>query len=78
MAPRTYYFTAQDGDIMRQWLDALQRLTSSQRASRMGAFKIIRSVEIRVVEAKDLPRSGDHYCLVLIDDDQQVRVLFLP
>lgn len=59
---------------MRQWMETLQRLTHRQRSSRLNMFKVIRSVDVRVVEAKELSRSGDYYCMVLLDDEQQVGV----
>ena len=64
---------APDQSTMRQWMETLQRLTHRQRSSRLNMFKVIRSVDVRVVEAKELSRSGDYYCMVLLDDEQQAR-----
>eukprot|EP00042_Codosiga_hollandica_P050195 m.594931 g.594931 ORF g.594931 m.594931 type:complete len:1080 (-) comp58037_c0_seq2:86-3325(-) len=72
---RTYYLSASDGESCNAWMTALREVCIETIPGFDKRPHIVRSFEVKVIEAKDLHKPGDYYCLVLLDSEKQARTL---
>ncbi|EGD82365.1 hypothetical protein PTSG_03032 [Salpingoeca rosetta] len=67
---RTLYIECPDQKTYRQWMEALREVCFPD-PNTDATMRLVRSVSVTVVEAKDLPKSGDYFALVLLDHERQ-------
>eukprot|EP00054_Salpingoeca_dolichothecata_P023489 m.156743 g.156743 ORF g.156743 m.156743 type:complete len:1139 (-) comp24699_c0_seq7:130-3546(-) len=70
---RTYFLAATDSQVCQQWHHLLYQICSGRRKSRIDVCRIVKSLELRLCEAKELPKTGEYYCLIFLDDELQAR-----
>lgn len=71
----TIYVDLSRTALKDKWLSELYESTgnSSALVAKYESRRQLRKIEIGVLEGKDLPRSGDYYCVVLIEGNPYAR-----
>eukprot|EP00041_Stephanoeca_diplocostata_P025377 m.661249 g.661249 ORF g.661249 m.661249 type:complete len:998 (-) comp22736_c0_seq1:429-3422(-) len=71
----TLYLDLSRTNLQSKWLSELYESTgnSSALVAKYESRRQLRRIEIGVLEGKDLPRSGDYYCVVLIEGNAYAR-----
>eukprot|EP00730_Choanoeca_flexa_P004915 TRINITY_DN11840_c0_g1_i2.p1 TRINITY_DN11840_c0_g1~~TRINITY_DN11840_c0_g1_i2.p1 ORF type:complete len:1122 (+),score=292.68 TRINITY_DN11840_c0_g1_i2:129-3494(+) len=73
-ALRTLCVACPDEATYRTWFNELQNLCQPQLKETLAARPhLVRSLQVKVVEAKNLPKSSDYVAEILLDTERQAR-----
>lgn len=75
----TLYIRAPNEAMFRLWQQTLKETCMPQAPlvsdGLQQPFTVVRCLTLKVSEAKDLPKSGEHFALVLLDSEKQAKTL---